>query len=57
MPFYTLGPLGSHWSASHDPIRTWYLPIGQLFPIPSRVPIGPLSLFKELPWCLNRHSK
>ena len=50
-------PLSSHWSACPDLIRTARVPIGQLFPIPSRVPIGPLSLFKELPWSLNRHSK
>ena len=43
-------PLSSHWSTCPDLIRTSPVPIGQLFPIPSRVPIGPLSLFKELPW-------
>ena len=44
--------LGSHWSASHDPIRTSPVLIGQLFPIQIRtscLPIGQVFLFKELP--------
>ena len=52
--------LGCHWSASHDPIRSSHLPIGQLFPIQIRtscLPIGQRSLFKELPWSLSRHSQ
>ena len=52
--------LGCHWSASHDPTRTSYILIGQLFPIQIRtscLPIGQLSLFKELPWSLSRHSQ
>ena len=52
--------LSSHWSASHDLIRASRRPIGQLFPIQIRtscLPIGQVSLFKELPWSLSRHSQ
>ena len=58
--FQGWGLRAGEWRRDTERVEAPHRPIGQLFPLQIRtscLPIGPLSLFKELPWSLSYHSQ